>query len=382
MTSSVDQFFTNFFHCAPHIFTAPGRINLMGEHVDYNEGVVMPAAVNYSFTFAMAAGQSDKCNVFAHDLQEGLSFSIYDLNPGETWVNYLMGVLDGFMRRGVAVRGVDVVFGGNIPSGAGMSSSAALCCGFATGLNDLFRAGLSKVELARIAQYAEHEFAGVNCGLMDQYASLLGEKDAFLLLDCRGVTHEVIPFATAEVELLLIDSKVKHNLAATAYNQRRARCEESVAALQQKFPQVRSLRDVEPTMLAAVGDALGPETWRRCRYVVGEMQRVQKAAQALRANDLTTVGGLMYQTHEGLRTDYEVSCAELDFLVALAAADRNHVPGARLMGGGFGGCTINLVKHSYREAFIEKVRHNYFAQFKKEPDFYSVKLEAGARLIA
>lgn len=382
MTSSIDQFFKNFFHQTPQLFTAPGRINLIGEHVDYNEGVVMPAAVNYSFTFAMAAGQSDKCNVFAHDLPEGLSFSIYDLNPGETWVNYLMGVLDGFMRRGVTLRGVDVVFGGNVPSGAGMSSSAALCCGFATGLNHLFAAGFGKLELARIAQYAEREFAGVNCGLMDQYASLFGEADSFLLLDCRTLQHEPIRFPSGDVEILLIDSKVKHTLASTAYNQRRQNCEEGVHVLRQKFADVRSLRDVTPAMLAAVRGQLSDETFLRCSYVVGEMQRVQKAATALRTGDLTATGAWMYETHEGLSRQYEVSCAELDFLVALAAAEKTWVPGARLMGGGFGGCTINLVKRPHRHAFIEKVRHNYFAQFKKEPDFYSVKLEAGARPIA
>ncbi len=379
MTSSIDQFFKNFFHQTPQLFTAPGRINLIGEHVDYNEGMVMPAAVNYSFTFAMAAGRSDKCNVFAHDLQEGLSFSIYDLNPGETWVNYLMGVLDGFMRRGVVLRGVDVVFGGNVPAGAGMSSSAALCCGFATGLNHLFDAKLSKLELARVAQYAEHEFVGVNCGLMDQYASLFGEADSFLLLDCRTLKHEPIGFSFGDVEILLIDSKVKHTLASTAYNQRRQRCEEGVHAIRQVLPEVRSLRDVTPAMLRELRGHMSDETFLRCSYVVAEIQRVRGAAAALRAGDVKAAGALMYQTHEGLSRQYEVSCEELDRLVALAKAEGDHVPGARLMGGGFGGCTINLVKRSHREVFIDKVRQNYFAQFKKEPDFYSVKLEAGAR---
>ena len=212
----LSKIFEDRFKRIPSLFLAPGRINLIGEHTDYNGGFVIPAAVDKYMVFAIAPNENERCNIYSHDFQEGVTFYLQDLNPGETWVNYLMGVLDGFSRKGLAVRGVDCMFGGSIPAGAGLSSSAALCCGFAFALNEIFKCGLSRLELAKIAQYSEHEFVGVNCGLMDQYASLFGKNDSAILLDCKNFTHEYLPFQFEGVEILLIDTKVKHSLASSA----------------------------------------------------------------------------------------------------------------------------------------------------------------------
>ncbi len=376
--SAVAGAFIAQFKTTPTLVRAPARINLIGEHVDYNEGFVLPAAIDREMVFGIAPSGHDRCNIYALDQGEGISFSIFDLNAGHTWVNYLMGVLDGFQRRGAPVHGVDCVFGGNIPAGAGLSSSAALCCGFAFALNELFQCNLAKWELATIAQYAEHEFVGLQCGIMDQYAILFGESESALLLDCRALTHEVVPVNLLGHALLLVDSKVKHSLAATAYNDRRQTCEEGVRLLHQKDKTVTSLRDVSAVMLYEHQDLLGEERFIKCLYVVEEIKRTQAAASHLKSNQLSCLGNLMYQTHWGLSRSYEVSCPELDFLVSLAEDEKKWVLGARMMGGGFGGCTINIVDSSYVSIFEEKVLHQYFATFKKEPDFYLVNLVGGA----
>ncbi len=360
---------------------APGRINLIGEHTDYNEGFVLPAAVDRAIYFAIAPSGHDKCNVFSLDMEEGISFSIHGLNPGETWVNYLMGVMDAFARKGLPIHGVDCVFGGDIPAGAGLSSSAALCCGFAFGLNEIFKFGLSRVELAKMAQYAEHEFVGLQCGIMDQYASLFGVRDSALLLDCRTLQHEVVPVQLNDYALLLIDTKVKHTLASSAYNDRRAACEKGVQLMRHKNEKVLSLRDVSRAMLYEHQDTLGEDVFIKCLFVVEEINRTQRAAEFLKQNNLKEVGKLMFETHWGLSRAYEVSCAESDFLVALAEEEKKAVLGARQMGGGFGGCTINLIRKDAIKSFQEKVLDQYVATFNKEPSFYPVNLTQGTSLI-
>ncbi|HRI79276.1 MAG TPA: galactokinase [Cyclobacteriaceae bacterium] len=369
------------FNKIPFLFTAPGRINLIGEHVDYNGGLVMPAAIDKHFIFAIAPGRNDKCNIYASDFNEGVTFSIHDLNPGESWVNYLMGVIDAFLRKGLAIDGVDCIFTSDIPAGAGLSSSAALCSGFAFALNEIFKCGLSKVELVKVAQYAENEFAGVNCGIMDQYASLFGEEGSALLLDCQSLKHEVLPALSSSHSIILIDSKVKHTLAASAYNDRRLSCEEGVKVIRKKHPAVKTLRDVSRTALYENQDKLGEDTFVKCLFVIEEIVRTAQAAEALKKNDLKAFGELMYLSHWGLSQAYDVSCEELDFLVLQAEEDKSKVPGARMMGGGFGGCTINLVQKNYEGIFKETVRKKYFATFKREPDFYSVKLSRGVHQI-
>jgi len=375
--SSVTQAFREKFHREPVVFIAPGRVNLIGEHTDYNDGFVMPGAIDRHIIFAIAPSGTDKCNLHALDFNEGVHFSVHDISPGESWVNYLMGVIDGFQRRGKDVPGVDCVFGGNIPTGGGLSSSAALCSGFGFALNELFSCNLSRIDLAHIAQHSEHEFAGVKVGIMDMYASLFGEANAALFLDCRALTHEVLRFDLGNYILALIDTRVKHSLASSAYNDRRAACEEGVRIMKKKYPHITSLRDVEPSMLEEHRSIMGEHIFVKCQFVVGEIARTQRAAALLRSNDLKSFGALMYETHWGLSDAYEVSCEELDFLVSMAEESRDNILGARMMGGGFGGCTINLIEQSYASLFFEKVRHNYFGTFKKEPDFYQVNLSQG-----
>jgi galactokinase len=381
VVSKVVNTFRQKFPSNPVLIKAPGRINLMGEHTDYNEGFVLPAAIDRAIYFAMSPSQTDRCNVYSLDMEEGVSFSIHDLNPGETWVNYLMGVIDGFGRAGVRIHGVDCVFGGDIPAGAGLSSSAALCNGFGMGLNHLFQANLSRLQLAKLSQHAEHEFVGLQCGIMDQYSSLMGQQQSALLLDCRALQHEVIPVHLGAYSLLLIDTKVKHTLASSAYNDRRRACEQGVAVIHQHHPEVQSLRDVSRAMLYEFQDKLGEDVFIKCLYVVEEINRAQRAATHLKKGELVEFGKLMYETHWGLSQAYEVSCDESDFLVSLAEEEKDSVLGARMMGGGFGGCTLNLIQTEKIKSFREKVLHQYVATFKKEPDFYLVNLTQGVSII-
>lgn len=360
---------------------APGRINLIGEHTDYNEGFVMPAAVNKHIQFAVSKNESDLFTFYSRDYDKQISFRLDELKAGGQWINYLMGVVDGFRQRDFIIGGVDCVFGGNIPTGAGMSSSAALCCGFGFALNELFGCNLTRLELAHIAQRAEHEFAGVRCGIMDQYASLFGKQESALLLDCRSLVHEDLPFHFPEIDVLLIDTKVKHSLAASAYNDRRAACEEGVSLLQKKNSAIHSLRDATESDLESIRSLLSPAVFSKCRFVVREIKRTQQAANMLTAKDLVGFGELMFKTHWGLSREYEVSCAESDLLVELAAEFPNDVLGARQMGGGFGGCIINLVRREAVEKYSLAVRKKYVVTFKKEPDFYSVNFSQGVHAI-
>ena len=382
LAAVITEDFINRFHKKPSLFMAPGRINLIGEHTDYNEGFAMPAAIDRHFIFAMAPSGNDRCNVFSKDLQEGVTFSLYDLNHGEAWINYLMGVIDAFQRRGLAVRGIDCVFGGDIPAGGGMSSSAALCCGFGFAINEIFKLGISRLEVAKIAQSAEHHFVGAMVGVMDQYASLFSKKDSVLLLDCKTVSHQHLPFNFPDYEILLVDSTIKHSLASSAYNDRRESCETGVHLLNKKNATVRSLRDASRVMLFEQQDELGEEIFVKCLYVVEENIRTQRAADLLKTGDLKGFGDLMYQTHWGLSQAYDVSCPELDFLVSLAEEFRSEVIGSRMMGGGFGGCTINIIQKERVSVFKEMVLAKYFATFKKEPGFYSVKLSDGVHSVA
>ncbi len=382
LARQVVSVFKEKFKKPPAVFIAPGRINLIGEHTDYNEGLVIPAAIDKHMVFAIAPSGNDRCNIYAADFAEGVTFSIHDLNPGQTWVNYLMGMVDGFQRSGLPVRGVDCVFGGNIPSGAGLSSSAALCCGFGFALNEIFGLGLSRLDLVKTAQGSEHRFVGAMVGIMDQYASLFGEENSVMLLDCRSMTHQYLSFQFPEIAILLVDSKVQHAIASTAYNDRRAVCEEGLWIIQKQHPDVQSLRDVSRVLLYQNQDKLREDVFVKCLFVVEEIARTLQAAALLQASDLKGLGELMYQTHWGLSQAYEVSCEELDLLVTLAEEERNDVIGSRMMGGGFGGCTINLIRRGQEEIFKEKVRQKYFTTFKKEPDFYPVKLSKGVHAIS
>jgi galactokinase len=369
---TVKEIFSEKFKSNPAIFIAPGRINLIGEHTDYNEGFVMPAAIDHHITFAIAPNGTDTFRIYAADYKEEASFTMSGLKPGDGWVNYLMGVVDGLAKEGRSSKGVDCVFGSTIPVGAGLSSSAALCCGFGYALSSLYGFDLTLIEVAKIAQYSEHKFAGVRCGIMDQFASLHGKKDSALLLDCKTLAYEILPVSLGDYRIMLIDTKVKHSLASTAYNDRRASCEEGARLLK-----VNSLRDVSRTMLDENQDKLGEDVYIKCRFIVDEIARTQKAAGYLKAGKIPEFGALLYETHWGLSKSYDVSCEELDFLVTLAEDHKDSVIGARMMGGGFGGCTINLVHRSKVDFMKGYVHEKYFTTFRKEPDFYLVNLAQG-----
>lgn len=374
---SVVSLFKDKFKKEPLLVVAPGRINLIGEHTDYNNGFVMPAAVDKHLAFAVAPNDTDQFNFYSLDFNESFSFRLSELRAGGHWSNYMMGVADGFKDLGLSLAGIDCVFGGNIPTGAGMSSSAALCSGVGFAFNELFHFNLTRLQLAKIAQRAEHEFAGVRCGIMDQYASLFGQSNSALLLDCRSLQHEYLPINFQDVEILLIDTKVKHELASSAYNDRRAVCEEGVSEIQKNKPSVQSLRDADLKDLELVRPLVSPDVFIKCQFIIQEIARTQQAAQLLKANDLIGFGKKMFATHWGLSKKYEVSCPESDFLVTLAESFGSDVLGARQMGGGFGGCTINLVKKTAIQKYTAKVSKEYVASFKKEPDFYSVMLMQG-----
>jgi galactokinase len=377
MIEEIRSQFRKAFQCEPLVIIAPGRINLIGEHTDYNEGFVMPGAIDKHIVFAMGANGTQTVNCIAADLDERASFALDELKSGKTWVNYLMGTLEGMRKEGVVLSGVDCLFASTIPAGAGLSSSAALCCGFALGVCELLNVQLSRLTIARIGQFSEHNFAGVMCGIMDQYASLFGEKDSALLLDCRALKHERLVVDTDEFAIVLIDSKVKHSLASTAYNDRRASCEEAVRIISQNRAGTRSLRDVSVKMLYEYQDTLGEETFTKARYVVEEIARTQAAASLLKANRLREFGKLMFQTHWGLSKMYDVSCEELDQLVQWVEDLPHIVCGSRMMGGGFGGCTINLVRVGHVNYLKGYVHEKYFATFGTEPDFHTVTLSQG-----
>lgn len=355
-------------------FAAPGRINLIGEHTDYNGGFVFPGAVEQSITAVVSPNGSDNINVFAVDLGQECSFRIDDpQGPESVHFRYVYGVVRELVAAGVEVRGFDAVYGGDIPLGAGMSSSAALECCFAYALNDLFGGGrLDRMTLARIGQATEHKYVGVMCGIMDQFASMHGRQGSLMRLDCRSGEYEYYPWNPEGYKLVLVNSRVKHELVGSPYNDRRRSCER-VAQL----VGVETLRDCSWQQLESVKSSLSDEDYRRARYVLGEKDRVLMVCDALQKGDYETVGQQMYLTHKGLAEDYEVSCEEIDFLVD--EARRLGVTGSRIMGGGFGGCTINLVKESLFDDFVASVRQSFKSRFGIDCQIIPVVIGDGAR---
>lgn len=345
--------------------TAPGRINLIGEHTDYNDGFVLPGAVDKKVSFLLARNQTaGRCRVHALDEGEAVEFSLEDLKPMKQggWQNYIIGVAAELRAAGADLQGFDAMFSGDVPLGAGLSSSAALECALATGLNDLFGAGFSRPELARLSQMAEHHYAGIKCGIMDQFASMMGQKDHVILLDCRSLAFQYFPLELGAYQLLLLNTNVSHSLASSEYNTRRAECGEGTAALQKAYPSIEKLRDVSLKQLTAKEGEMPAAIFRRCRHVVGENQRVLQATQALLASDFKRLGELMYQSHFSLQNDYEVSCPELDFLVQ-QTLEKDYILGSRMMGGGFGGCTISIIEKGKAAAFVDAVSKSYHSHF-------------------
>ncbi|MFL9842873.1 galactokinase [Flavobacterium rhizosphaerae] len=382
LVKQVKECFKEQFATTPnYIFLSPGRINIIGEHVDYNDGFVLPAAINKYVCFAIAENGTDIINLYAKDLGESYSFNLNTaLQPvGAMWVNFFLGVVQQLKNRGFVFKGLDVAFSSTVPMGAGLSSSAAIECGFCFAIDTIFNLGLSKKDIALIGQKAEHTFAGVNCGIMDQFASVFGKKNSVIKLDCNTLEYEYHSADFNNYTLVLLDSKVKHTHLTSGYNDRRNEVEKGLDIIKREYPGVQTFRDLNEEQVHAVKDKLGNIIYKRCLFVVREIQRVRDAVKAIEANDFEKLGQLMYETHQGLSKNYEVSCEEIDFLVDAVHTDTN-VLGARMMGGGFGGCSVNLVKKDAVKALVERVSREYKEKFAIELEVYKVKISEGTSL--
>ena len=378
---NISKEFQNRFGGHGKLYTAPGRVNLIGEHTDYNLGFVLPGAIDKAITLEIRPNGTKEFRVVALDYNEVVTFAADGHKLALHWANYVLGVVMEFLSRCFPVAGFDAVFAGDIPLGGGLSSSAALESAFAFAINDLGGFGVSRLELAQIGQSAEHKYAGVRCGIMDQFASLHGKQDKLLKLDCRSLEYELIPFHLPRYRVVLLDTQVKHSLAASEYNLRRAQCEAGVKILQQSNSDVQSLRDGDLSLLEACRTQMDATVHARCRYVIEENIRVLRAVDLLKAADAVAFGREMFLSHEGLQHQYAVSCPELDLLVD-AARQVQGVAGARMMGGGFGGCTINLVAEDVHDEFVRFAQNRFEKQFGKIPVVYDVTIGEGARLLA
>ncbi len=380
IAKSVLKSFSQIFPSQPLLFFSPGRINLIGEHVDYNDGFVMPAAIDKGVYYAIAENQTDAIHFYATDFDEHFSVSINAVKSDDGWRNYVLSVVNEFLKLGKSIRGFDCVFGGDIPRGSGMSSSAAVEGGLAFAINEMYQIELNRVELALLCQRAEHGFPNVKCGIMDQFANMNGKKDHVILLDCRSMEYQYFPLLLAGYKIVLLNSKVHHSLASGEYNIRRQCCEEGLGIIKKHLP-VQSFRDIDNVeVLDIAKDEMSAKVYNCCRFVVEEIARTQKAAQLLQGNDIPAFGKLMFETHEGLSKLYEVSCVELDFLVE-QARKFPAVIGSRLMGGGFGGCTINIVAEDGIANFIEDASREYQQRFDIIPEAYIVETADGTKAV-
>lgn len=380
-TTKIRSKFAELYGEAGTLYTSPGRINLIGEHTDYNGAFVFPGAVDKAMVAEIRLNGTDRVRAYALDLGESAEFGLEEADaPKQSWARYVFGVCREIIKRGGKIGGFDTVFAGDVPLGAGMSSSAALESTFAFALNELFNLGIDKFELAKIGQSTEHNYVGVKCGIMDQFASVFGKEGHLIRLDCKSLEYEYYPFKPVGYRLLLVDSVVKHELASSAYNKRRESCEAAVAAIAKRYPEVKFLRDASMAQLDEVKSEITAEDYIRAEYVIGEVQRVLDVCDALERDDYETVGQKMYETHHGMSKLYEVSCEELDFLNDLAK--EMGVTGSRVMGGGFGGCTINLVKDELYDSFKAEAKARYRAKYGREPKFYDVVISDGSRRLA
>ena len=381
MKQKIQQKFQELFGGEAPIFMSSGRVNLIGEHTDYNGGYVFPGAINYGIMAAVRPNGTDKVRVFSIDFNEYVEFGLNEEDkPAQSWACYVFGVCRETLKRGGKVAGFDSVFAGDVPLGAGLSSSAALESVFAFAINELNGNKIDKFELARIGQSTEHNYCGVKCGIMDQFASIFGKAGSLIRLNCKTGEYKYFPFRPQGYRVVLVDSCVKHELASSAYNRRRESCERAAAAIRENHPEVEFLSDAKRLWLDEVRDQIPQEDFLRAEYVIGEVQRVLDVCDALERDDYETVGEMMYQTHFGLSRLYEVSCEELDFLNKLAR--KCEVTGSRVMGGGFGGCTINLVKEELYDAFIDAVMTQFTAKFGHAPKIYPVIISDGARKLS
>lgn len=373
----VKQSFINKFNTEPLMVFSPGRINIIGEHTDYNDGFVFPAAVDKGIVAAFSKSDSGHSQAIAIDMNESLEFKLDSIKPTPQngWENYVMGVVAEIQNRNKVLGNFNIVFSGNIPAGSGMSSSAALENSVVFGLNELFNLGLSKYDMILISQKAEHNYVGVKCGIMDQYASMFGVKNNALLLDCRTIKSRPYEIDFKDYQLILINTNVKHSLSDSAYNDRRSVCEHIAGLLN-----VKALRDATEYDLETIKNEVTTENYQKALYIIQENHRVIQASQAIENGDLKTLGKLIYASHSGLQNQYKVSCDELDFLVNQAKLN-GHILGARMMGGGFGGCTINLIDKKEAESFKSFISEAYETAFSKTCSIYSVNLSNGTHII-
>ena len=378
MKTKIQNKFKELFGKEGTLYMSSGRVNLIGEHTDYNGGYVFPGAINFGIMAAIEPNGTDKVKVFSIDFNEYAEFGLKEEDkPAQAWARYVFGVCRETLKRGGKVPGFNAVFAGDVPLGAGLSSSAALESVFAFAIDTIAGNKFDKFELAKIGQSTEHNYCGVKCGIMDQFASIFGKKGSLIRLNCKTGEYKYFPFNPVGYKLVLIDSCVKHELASSAYNKRRESCERAAAEIKKLHPEVDFLSDAKRLWLDEVRDKISEEDFIRAEYVIGEVQRVLDVCDALERGDYETVGEMMYQTHFGLSRLYEVSCEELDFLNKLAR--KMDVTGSRVMGGGFGGCTINLVKEEIYDAFLKAAKEEFTAKFGHAPKIYEVVISDGAR---
>lgn len=364
------------------VIESPGRINFIGEHTDYNNGFVLPTAIDKKITFKISKNNSlKKCSVYSTNYDLRFSFNLDNIRISNTsWENYILGVIHEIQKLTDKVQGFDCELSSDIPVGSGISSSAALECGLAFGLNELFNLNLSKLSIVELSQRAEHNYVGTKCGIMDQFASVMSKKDHVILLDCQSLEHKYIPINIKPYKILLLNTNVSHSLASSEYNTRREECEKGVRIISEKYPSIQSLRDVNKKNLEEFKNILPKIIYTRCKYVIEENTRVLDAVEALKENRLKDFGDLMYATHQGLSKKYEVSCKELDFLVDFSK-DYDAIIGSRMMGGGFGGCTINLIHENDVSGFINIVSNAYYKKFNIKLDAFEANPSGGTSII-
>lgn len=374
--------FKKNFEGKPTIVRSPGRVNIIGEHTDYNNGFVLPAAIDKAIYVAVAPRNDERIILYSGEFGESFETALSDLKPTDKgWPNYILGVADQLRKGNYKPGGFNLAIDGDVPIGSGLSSSAALECATGFALNEIFKLNISKKDLAFIGQRAEHSFAGVRVGIMDQFASIFGRKDHVIKLDCQSLEYEYVPLKLEGYKILLLNTNVKHSLGSSEYNTRRAQCEQGVAWVKQHHPGINSLRDVSMEMLHQFVEPKDTLIFRRCKYVVEEKERLLTGCEDLKKGDLKSLGRKMFRTHDGLSKEYEVSCKELDFLVD-AVRNNPNVIGARMMGGGFGGCTINIVKEEAIDSLVKEIGESYQKEQGKELTAYIARVEDGTSIIS
>ncbi len=379
MQQKISALFKEKFQGEPSLYSSPGRVNLIGDHTDYNDGFVLPAAIDKAIYAAIKPnGMDGTVNLYSVDYDASVTFALDGPKPEQMWACFVYGVANEISRMGVRVGGFDAVFGGDVPLGAGLSSSAALESVFGFALNEEFGGSLDRRQLARAGQLTEHNYIGIMCGIMDQFASLFGKEDTLIKLDCRSLEFEPVPFNTKGYRVVLVDSMVKHSLASSEYNVRRRQCEEGVAVVARHEPGVKTLRDVTHEMLDKYGSEMDPVSLKRCRFVIDENKRVSDGCEALKKGDIETFGRNMNGSHTGLSREYEVSCPELDFIAGFAH-QFDGVIGARMMGGGFGGCVIHFIKEEAHDSYLAALKPAFKEKYGVEPRVIDVVIGDGSR---